>query len=194
MSALPAVAPIPARLAIAIAVGLVAAGALALAAMGHPWICTCGSVKLWFGGLGTPEDSQHLTDWYTWTHVLHGLLFYLGLWIIARRLRISVRFLVAVVGEVGWEILENTTWIIDKYRTETISLDYFGDSVINSVGDVLAMMLGFVLAARLPVWANILIAVAIEAVLALVIRDNLTLNIIMLWFPIEAIRQWQAGG
>ncbi len=194
MSVLPAVRPLPPRLAVPLALVIIAAGALTLAAMGRTWICTCGTVQLWYGGLNTSQDSQHLTDWYSWTHIVHGLLFYFGLWLIARRLPLSWRWLIAIVGEVGWEIVENTPWIIGKYRAETISLDYFGDSIVNSVGDVLCMVAGFWLAAKLPVWASIAVALVIEVILAIAIRDNLTLNVIMLWFPIEAIRQWQSGG
>ena len=194
MSVFPAVRPIPTRLAIPLALAIIAAGVLILAAMGRTWICPCGTVKLWYGGINTSEDSQHFTDWYTWTHITHGLLFYLGLWILFRRWPLSVRWLLAIFGEVGWEIIENSPWIIERYRAETISLNYFGDSILNSFGDVLAMILGFYAASRLPVWGSVVIALAIEAMLAVVIRDNLALNVIMLWFPIEAIRHWQAGG
>jgi hypothetical protein len=186
--------PIPTRLTILLSIAIVAAGALILNAMGRVWICTCGSVKLWLGDIVSSEGSQHLTDWYTFTHIIHGFLFYLGLWFLLRRWPLSIRFLIAVFGEMGWEVVENTPWIIDKYRAGTISLNYFGDSVVNSVGDVLAMIAGFWLAAKLPVWASVAIVVVIEVVLALVIRDNLTLNVIMLWFPIEAVRVWQSGG
>ncbi len=194
MSVSAALRPLSPRLTAALAVVIVAAGALALAAMHHPWICTCGTVKLWHNGLNTSEDSQHFADWYSWTHVEHGLLFYLGLWLVARRAPLSWRFIVAVIIEGGWEVLENTPWIIDRYRAETISLNYFGDSIVNSVGDVLSMMLGFLIAWRLPVWFSVAFALAVEVALALIIRDNLTLNVIMLLWPLDAIRQWQAGG
>jgi hypothetical protein len=185
--------PLPPRLAIILPIAVVAAGALALAAMRHPWICTCGTVKLWYSGLNTSQDSQHLTDWYSWTHIEHGLLFYFALWLVARRMPLSWRFLLATGVEVSWEIVENSPWIIDRYRTETISLNYFGDSIVNSVGDVLSMMLGFLMAVRLPTWFGVAFVVAVEVALAVLIHDNLTLNVIMLLFPIEALRQWQAG-
>lgn len=185
--------PLPPRLAVILPIAAVAAGALALAAMHHPWICTCGTVKFWYSGLNTSQDSQHLTDWYSWTHIEHGLLFYFALWLVARRLPLSWRFLLATLVEVSWEIVENSPWIIDRYRAETISLNYFGDSIVNSVGDVLSMMLGFLMAVRLPTWFGVAFVVAVEAMLAVLIHDNLTLNVIMLLFPIEALRQWQAG-
>ena len=194
MSVATAFRPIPPRLAVPVALAIVASGALVLAAMGREWICACGTVKLWYGGLNTSEGSQHLTDWYTWTHVVHGFLFYGGLWLVARRLPLSWRWLIAVFLETAWEIVENTPWIIDKYRAGTISLDYFGDSIVNSLGDILAMAVGFWIASRAPVWLSLLVVLVIEVTLALVIRDNLTLNIIMLWLPIDAIREWQAGG
>ena len=194
MIALASLRPLPPRLVVAIAAGLILLAVLVLRAIGHPWICTCGTVRLWFGGIHSGEDSQQFLDWYSWTHVLHGLLFYLGLWLLVRGLPLSHRWLLAILGEVGWEILENTPFIIDRYRTGTISLDYFGDSVLNSVGDVLSMIFGFWLAARLPVWASIAVGAAIEIVLLFAIRDNLTLNVIMLWFPMQALKTWQAGG
>ncbi len=175
-------------------VAFLAAGAVALYSMGHPLICKCGYVKLWHGVTFSSENSQHLTDWYTPSHVIHGILFYAGLWLVARRLPVGVRALIALVIEVGWEVVENTPWIIGRYREVTISLDYFGDSVINSTFDALAMLVGFFLAWRLPLWASIIVVVILELVVGAFVRDNLTLNIIMLLHPIEAIRLWQAGG
>jgi hypothetical protein len=172
---------------------VIVAGAVALYAMGHPLICTCGAVGLWHGDTYSSENSQHLTDWYTPSHVIHGLIFYWFLWLVARRLDLGTRALLALVIEVGWEVIENTPWIINRYREVTISLDYFGDSVINSTVDALAMLVGFFLAWRLPVWASIAIVVALEAVVGYFARDNLTLNVIMLIWPLDAIRIWQGG-
>jgi hypothetical protein len=183
------------RLLVAIAiVATLAVGAVALYAMGHPLICKCGYVKLWHGVTVSSENSQHITDWYTPSHLIHGLLFYFALWLVARRWPVGTRALIATVVEVGWEVVENTPWIIDRYRAATISLDYFGDSVINSTSDAVAMLVGFALAWRLPVWASILIAVILELVCGYLIRDNLLLNVIMLVAPQDWIRTWQAGG
>jgi hypothetical protein len=178
---------------LAAGVAILAGAALTLHLMGHPWICKCGPLKLW-GAANTPENSQELFDWYTPSHIIHGILFYGALWLVARRLPVGWRAFIALFVETFWEILENTPFIIDRYREATISLDYFGDSVVNSASDILSMLAGFFLASRLPVRASVVIAVVLELVAAYVIRDNLTLNIIMLLHPFDAIRVWQGGG
>jgi hypothetical protein len=179
--------------ALAIVFGLLLTQAVVLLLMGREPICTCGSVKFWYGTVKSAENSQHLTDWYSFTHIIHGFLFYGALTLIAPRMPVLWRLVFALAVEGGWEILENTDFVINRYRTETISLDYYGDSVVNSLMDSIAMMAGFVLAARPPIWVTVAIAVGIEAGLAVMIRDNLTLNVIMLLHPFDAVKTWQAG-
>lgn len=172
---------------------IAAAAASIELAMGRVPICTCGYVKFWHGVVKSSENSQHLTDWYTFSHVVHGIGFYALLWLVARRLPPGTRFVLAVLLEASWEVLENTPLIINRYRAATISLDYYGDSVINSMSDIAAMMIGFWFARKTPVWAAIVLVVGLETMMAVAIRDNLTLNIVMLIHPFDAIKHWQAG-
>jgi hypothetical protein len=158
---------------------LMLAAAAILLARGRPPICACGRVTLWVSSSTSPETSQMLADWYSASHIVHGLLFYAALWLVARRWPVERRFLVALAVEASWEIAENSPWIIDRYRSAT--------------SDIMMMGLGFLLARRLPLWAALLMVVVLELVPLAIIRDNLTLNVIMLLHPVDAIRTWQAG-
>jgi hypothetical protein len=182
------------RIAIAAVVVIIATTAAILFLMGREPICKCGYVKVWHGVVGSAENSQHIADWYTPSHIIHGFLFYGLLYLVARRWSIGARAIGATVIEASWEILENTPLIINRYREATIALDYYGDSVLNSVFDIGWMMLGFTLASRLPLWASIAFIAVAEIGVAYAIRDNLALNILMLIYPLEAVRRWQSGG
>ena len=173
--------------------GIAVVMAAVLLAMGRVPMCTCGSIKLWHGVVNSAENSQHIADWYTPSHIVHGLLFFgATYWLLPRR-SLGFRAVVASLVEAAWEIVENTPMVIGRYRDATMALGYTGDSVVNSVSDLAAMLLGFALASRLPVWASVLLVLALELAALLAIRDNLTLNILMLLWPVDAVRNWQAG-
>ena len=171
---------------------LVCAAGIELAMGRHP-ICTCGTIDLWVGARDSPRTSQMLADWYSLSHIVHGLLFYAALWLVARRWPVQSRFLAALLIEAAWEVTENTPFIIDRYRATTAAIGYTGDSVINSLSDMVMMALGFLLARKLPVWSAVLLVVALEIIPLLAIRDNLTLNVWALIAPNQSLQSWQAG-
>ena len=177
-----------------LALALVALQALVLFLLGQPLIAADGHIKLWEGVVLSPGNSQHLTDWYTFSHVLHGFLFYGLAWLVFRRQGVGVRFLMCVGLEAGWEVLENTPMVINHYRQQALAQGYTGDSIVNSVSDNVSMMLGFLVAWRLPVWVVVLLGLGMEGFVAYCIRDNLTLNVINLIHGFEGIARWQAGG
>ena len=183
----------PAWTYVALSTAIIGVAALILLAMGRtPW-CRCDSIKLWTNDAWGPENSQQFTDPYTFTHVTHGVLLYLLLWVVARKQLLGTRVVLAVALESGWEILENTDMVINRYRALTMALGYYGDSVLNSVGDILACVVGFALAARLPTRATVGMVIVLEVTLTLWIHDSLLLNIVMLIYPIDAVRTWQLG-
>ena len=177
----------------AITLALVALQSITLYLFGQPPISTDGQVKLWEGEVLSAGNSQHLSDWYTFSHILHGLLFYGLAWAIFRKQPVGVRFLMALGLEAGWEVLENTPMVINHYRQQALAQGYTGDSILNSVSDNVSMMLGFLVAWRLPVWVVVALGVGLELFAAFMIRDNLTLNVINLVYPFEFIADWQSA-
>ncbi len=173
--------------------GLLLGAALILLAMGRPPICTCGTIKLWEGVVNGPGNSQHIADWYSFSHITHGFLFYAaGHWLL-RGAPIALRLALAVALEMAWEILENSPVIIDRYREATMAFGYSGDSILNSLADGGWMIAGFAFARRVPWQVTLAVGLGFELFTLAMIRDNLTLNILMLVWPLDAIRTWQAG-
>jgi hypothetical protein len=171
---------------------LLAVQAVVLLAMGRPPICTCGTVKFWEGDVLSSEMSQHLFDWYTYSHVVHGLLFYALLRLVAPKLPALPRLLAAIGIEAAWEIAENTPWVIEAYRRQALAQGYVGDSTINSLFDTLSMIAGFAFARFAPVWASVLLALGLEGYAAYEIHDNLTLNVLNFIHPFDAVTRWQS--
>ena len=177
-----------------VAAGLLGLLAAILIAMGRPPICPCGTISLWHGTVQSNQNSQQISDWYSFSHIIHGFIFYgVSRWLMPRA-PLWVALAVAIGIEGAWEILENSPVIIDRYREVTMAYGYAGDSVLNSVSDAAFMILGFLAASRMRWWTTVALALAFELFTLWAIRDNLTLNILMLAYPVEAVKQWQAGG
>ena len=171
-----------------------AATAVVLHAMGRVWWCAAGDLTLWSGDVRSRHNSQHLFDPYSPTHVLHGLAFYYVAWRGRRWLPSPLHRAALGLGiEMLWEMLENTDAAIERYRAATISFDYLGDSVANSIGDILSYAVGYLGASVIPPWASVVTFVGVEAILAVWIRDGFTLNVLMLVHPIERVKRWQLG-
>jgi len=175
--------------ALALAIFLAAAAILLL--MGRNPLCTCGRIDLW-GPVG-PTQSQIFADWYSFSHIVHGFLFYALLIWAAPSWPVGWRFAAAMAIEAAWEVLENTPMIIDRYREATAALGYEGDSILNSLTDIAMMAVGFLLARKISVWASVAVVLALELVPLFIIRDNLTLNVWMLLLPTEWLKDWQSG-
>ena len=167
---------------------------LALRIEGRLWWCACRTPTPFSTKVASSHNSQHLLDPYSFSHLLHGIIFYWVLRLLLPRARVSMLVLIALLIEAGWEVLENSPIIIARYRAATASLGYSGDTIVNSVGDVLSCLLGFFLAQRIGWLWSIGLFIAIELIMLWLIRDNLTLNVIMLLWPIEAIKRWQGAG
>lgn len=159
--------------------------------MGRIWICKCGYVDFWYGNTNGSGNSQHITDWYSFSHFIHGMLFYGFLHVVARKLPVQTRFILAVLMEAVWEVFENTPFTINRYRTETAALDYIGDSILNSISDIITCGLGFLLVRKIPITLAVILIVVLELFALYFVRDNLTLNVLMLVYPMESIKLWQ---
>lgn len=173
--------------------GVLCAMAVQLRLQGRFWICACGYVLAWSGNINSADNSQHLFDPYSFTHVLHGFMFIGLVHLLWPRLAEAWKIVGVLTVEALWEVIENSAFIINRYRAATISIGYTGDTILNSFGDILACTLGALVARKLGVVKTLVLAGVIEAILLISIRDSLLLNIIMLIHPIEAIKVWQAG-
>ncbi|OGF69835.1 hypothetical protein A3H65_00855 [Candidatus Giovannonibacteria bacterium RIFCSPLOWO2_02_FULL_45_14] len=180
--------------AVLLCAGIILIQALALSSFGQPPICECGYVKFWEGVVLSSGNSQHLTDWYTPSHIIHGFLFYLLAWYLFPRSSVGARLLFALAIESGWEVFENTPWLINHYRQQALAQGYIGDSIINSVFDTMSAALGFIMARKLPTFAIVVVAIALELYVGFMIRDNLTLNTANLIYQFDFIKEWQSGG
>lgn len=167
--------------------------AFVLHLFGQPPICTCDYVKLWEGVVSSGGNSQHITDWYTLSHVIHGFLFYLLLRTLFPRMPVLTRLLLAVGIEIAWEITENTPWLIEHYRQQALAQGYVGDSILNSLSDTVAMIAGFLLVRHTRWWLILMLAIMFEAFTVFYIRDGLVLNILGFFYIPDFIHSWQSA-
>ncbi len=182
------------RAPILISLAVIGVAVLVLYLQGRVWWCQAGDLSPWAWNIWSTHNSQHVIDPYSFTHILHGILEFWLIGLIFKKMPVAWRLVIAVSIESSWEIAENSSYIINRYREATISLDYFGDSIINSISDILCCAAGFVIAYKIRFWRSLILFVATELVLIFCIRDSLIINIIMLIYPIEAIKTWQIGG
>lgn len=172
---------------------LILTAVVLLLLQGRVWWCQAGDMVPWSWNIWSTHNSQHIIDPYSFTHVLHGVLEFWLIGLVFRRVPLAWRFFMAIFIESSWEVAENTSYVIQRYREETMSLDYFGDSIINSLADIVCCGLGFFIAYKLRFWKSLALFIATEVILILTIRDSLIINIIMLTWPIEALKNWQVG-
>lgn len=172
---------------------LILTAVVLLLLQGRVWWCQAGDVVPWSWNIWSTHNSQHIIDPYSFTHVLHGVLEFWLISLVFPRVPLAWRFFMAIFVESSWEVAENTSYVIQRYREETMSLDYFGDSIINSLADIVCCGLGFFIAYKLRFWKSLALFIATEVILILTIRDSLIINIIMLTWPIEALKNWQVG-
>ena len=173
---------------------IIIATVIILVTQGRVWWCQVGDYPPWAWNIWSSHNSQHVIDPYSFTHILHGVLEFWLIGLVFGRVPLAWRLVIAVFIESTWEAVENSAYMIERYRAVTISLDYFGDSIINSIADIFCCATGFVIAYNLKFWKSLALFVATEAVLLLTVRDSLILNLIMLFYPIEAIKVWQMAG
>lgn len=185
--------PLTSRTTITTGLCIAAAAVLLLWLQGRVWWCQQGDLVPWSWTVNSPHNSQHVIDAYSFTHILHGILEFWLIGLVFRRVPLAWRFLIAIFIEASWEVVENTEYVINRYREATISLDYFGDSIINSLADIACCALGFTIAYKLRFWKSLALFVATEIILILTIRDSLIINLIMLIYPLDAIKAWQIG-
>ena len=168
--------------------------AIVLALQGRVWWCQVGDLPPWSWQINSAHNSQHLIDAYSFTHILHGVLEFWLIGLVFRKVPLAWRLVLAIFIEASWEVIENSSYVIERYRAATISLDYFGDSIANSLSDITCCALGFSIAYKLEFWRSLALFVATELILIFTIRDSLIINLIMLIHPLDAIRAWQMGG